>query len=140
MFETLVHPDSPTESLDQTPNSSLESLQQIPLLVKLREQSVASWCERFSILDRRSGHRLHYGKLVTIRPVDSDGKFIGEAMQVVGRDISLDGLSICYRKPIPHRYVAVSFDEEEFDGSVLLELRWCRFTRDHLYQCGGRFL
>jgi hypothetical protein len=46
-----------------------------------------------------------------------------------------------HAKPIAHRRVVASL-ERPHDGwcAFLLDLRWCRFTRQRWYESGGRFL
>jgi len=57
-----------------------------------------------------------------------------------GRDISQEGISFSHKKPIPQKLVQVTFNPtDDQPVSVIVELTWCRFSRDGTYQSGGKF-
>ena len=104
---------------------------------------VASWNSCGPVLERRRWHRVPFGRLLGITPLD--GGVIplpaGEMRAVQGRDISLSGIAFSHTRPIPNRTVAVTFwDESGAANSIVTELNWCRFTRGGEYQSGGKFL
>lgn len=121
-------------------SSTSDVICRIEAIERLKEKPVASWCENVGITDRRATHRVRYTRRITVTPANARGQIIGNPFSAHCRDISRDGLSFTDPQPLPHRFVTVSFDEEVCRQPLLVELRWCRFTREQVYQCGGRFL
>ncbi len=107
------------------------------------EVNIASWTASSHIVERRGSHRVGYRQPLLVTPLDDQtGEPNAPAMIVVGRDISLSGLSFTHRDPLSCRTVGCTFkplDEEKLE-SVIVRLTWCRFTRQRLYQSGGKFL
>ena len=75
-------------------------------------------------------------------PVAADGRTpAGESIVVVGKDLSEHGISFYHPEVISHRRMIASL--EMGNGcwlGVLVDLRWCRFTKAGWYESGGRFL
>lgn len=93
-------------------------------------------------VERRREHRHPFPRLVHLTPVGADGITPeGETIVVVGRDLSEHGLGFFHTKPIPYRRMIASIQapNEQWIG-FLIDLRWCRFTRQGWYESGGRFL
>ena len=60
---------------------------------------------------------------------------------VVGKDLSEHGISFYHPEVIPHRRMIASLDMGRGRWlGVLVDLRWCRFTKAGWYESGGRFL
>jgi hypothetical protein len=92
--------------------------------------------------ERRSEARYPYPNLVHLTPVGDDGYTpCGETMVVVGKDLSENGISFYHPEVIPHRRMIASLDMGRGRWlGVLVDLRWCRFTKAGWYESGGRFL
>lgn len=109
---------------------------------RLVGELASSWSDSASILQSRQWHRIAFCEPIAMTPLDEEtGEPIDDQVVVVGRDISLGGVSFIHLRPLPFRRVALSFvggaDEQK---SVVTELTWCRFRRDRTYIGGGRFL
>ena len=94
-----------------------------------------------AILERRSEQRYPFPYLIHLTPVGEDGITPeGETCVVVGKQISSHGLGFFHPKPLPYRRMIVSI--EGGDGhwlGFLIDLTWCRFTKQGWYESGGRF-
>ncbi|MBN1911603.1 MAG: hypothetical protein JW818_17815 [Pirellulales bacterium] len=92
--------------------------------------------------ERRSQRRYPFPYLVQLTPVGEEGtEPIGETVVVVGKHLSERGLGFYHLKPLPYRRMIVSI--EVSNGSwvgFLIDLTWCRFTKQGWYESGGRFL
>ena len=95
-----------------------------------------------SLIERRHDNRYPFPHLVHLTPLADDGiSPDGEAIVVVGKHLSERGLGFYHRTPLPHRRMIVSL--ETADGSWLgfiVDLNWCRFTKQGWYESGGRFV
>ncbi|MBN1591568.1 MAG: hypothetical protein JW888_18785 [Pirellulales bacterium] len=93
-------------------------------------------------LERRSDQRYPFPYLVHLTPVGAESAEVeSETVVVVGKQISERGLGFYHTKPLPYRRMIVSF--ETGDNSwlgFLIDLTWCRFTKQGWYESGGRFL
>jgi hypothetical protein len=93
-------------------------------------------------VERRQEQRYPYPRLITLAPMESDGKTVsGPRVTVVGKHLSERGLGFFHPQPLPNRLVVVSLEKR--DGhwlSFLLDVHRCRFTRQGWYESGGRFL
>ncbi len=93
-------------------------------------------------LQRRSRRRYPYPYLVYLTPVADDGVTPqGESVVVVGKHLSEGGLGFYHPEPLPHRRMIASL--ETTGGKwidLLIDISWCRFTREGWYESGGRFL
>jgi len=97
---------------------------------------------KVTVVERRRETRYPFQFLIYLTPVEEDGVTpCGESIVVVGKHVSERGLGFYHAKPIAHRRVVASL-ERPHDGwyAFLLDLRWCRFTRQGWYESGGRFL
>ncbi|GAB6167064.1 hypothetical protein JCM19992_30640 [Thermostilla marina] len=91
--------------------------------------------------ERRCEQRFPFPFLIRISPVGDQGTSpIGPASVVVGKSISEAGLGFYHPKPLPYRRVIATLDTGERRLSLLMDLRWCQFTRHGWYESGGRFL
>jgi len=92
-------------------------------------------------VERRKENRWPFPYLVHLTPVDEALSPQGETVVVVGKHLSQRGLGFYHPHPLPHRRMVVSL--ETGDGrwlSFLIDLTWCRFTKQGWYESGGRFL
>jgi hypothetical protein len=96
---------------------------------------------KVAVVERRRETRYPFPFLIYLTPVDDNGVSCGENIVVVGKHISERGLGFFHAKPLPHRRVIASL-ERPHDGwyAFLMDLGWCRFTRQGWYESGGRFL
>lgn len=97
---------------------------------------------RSARVERRADHRYPFPYLIRLTPANADGTPAeGEAIVVVGKHVSEQGFGFYHTQPLPYRRMIVSF--ETSGGrclSFLVDLSWCRFTRQGWYESGGRFL
>lgn len=93
-------------------------------------------------LERRAGARYPYPYLVRLTPVVACGEVSrGEPVVVVGRHLSEGGFSFYHPKPLPFRRVIATLETASgLRLDLLLDVTWCRFTRQGWYESGGRFL
>lgn len=129
----------PSESDTQAAGS--HAIEQLDVIDSLLRGLDASWNDSGSF-ERRSWHRVSYSGPLMIAPLDpSTGEIVAEAMPAAGRTISLGGLSFNHKLPIPNVHVVVTLlDASGLPERVVMQLRWCRFTRCGQYESGGRFL
>ena len=93
-------------------------------------------------VERRKEHRYPFPYLIHLTPVGEDGITPeGETLVVVGKHLSQRGLGFYHPRPLPYRRMIASL-EAGYGAWVafLIDLTWCRFTRQHWYESGGRFL
>lgn len=94
------------------------------------------------VFERREENRYPYPYLIHLTPVGKDGLTPeGEPVVAVGKHLSNRGMGFYHPRPLPYRRMIVSL--EAVDGSYLaflVDLAWCRFTRQGWYESGGRFL
>ena len=92
--------------------------------------------------ERRRQARYPFPYLVHLTPVSDDGITPeGNTLVVVGKHLSERGLGFYHAEPLPYRRMIVSV-ETGGPGwtSFLIDLTWCRFTKQGWYESGGRFL
>ena len=93
-------------------------------------------------LERRSDRRYPYPYLVYLTPVCKDRLTPkGRSVVVVGKHLSEYGLGFYHPQPLAFRHVIATL--ETAAGArigFLMDLTWCRFTREGWYESGGRFL
>jgi hypothetical protein len=96
---------------------------------------------KVTIVERRRETRFPFPFLIHLTPVGDDGLTpSGENIVVVGKHVSERGLGFYHPKPLAHRRVIASLEGPQGWYAFLLDLRWCRFTRQGWYESGGRFL
>ncbi len=99
---------------------------------------------KVTLVERRCETRYPFPFLIHITPADDTRA--GESIVVVGKHVSERGLGFYHPKPLPYRRVIASLERTGHPPAghgwygFLLELRWCRFTRQGWYESGGRFL
>lgn len=93
-------------------------------------------------LERRRENRYPFPHLIHLTPVGKDGAVAAdETVVVVGRHLSEHGLDFYHPKPLPYRRMIVSIEMANGHWlGFLIDLNWCRFTRQGWYESGGRFL
>jgi hypothetical protein len=94
------------------------------------------------MLERRRETRYPFPYLVHLTPVENDGKTpSGDNMVVVGKHVSQRGLGFYHPQPLPWRRAIASMENGRHSWfGFLIDLHWCRFTRQGWYESGGRFL
>ncbi len=97
---------------------------------------------RNDLAERRRQQRYPFPYLVHLTPVARDGcTAFGEPIVVVGKHISEQGLGFYHPKPLPHRRMIASLEAGRGRWiGFLIDISWCRFTRQGWYESGGRFL
>jgi hypothetical protein len=64
-----------------------------------------------------------------------------DALVVVGKNLSEEGLGFYHQQPLPYRRAIITLEDNSGRSvSLLIDLSWCRFTRQGWYDSGGRFL
>lgn len=118
----------------------------VPRTPTIPAEQFAPWlpllAEGYKQQNRRFGPRYPYPQLVRLTPVELDGETdAGETLVVVGRQLSEQGLDFYHPSPLPYRRVIVTLETSEGRWlRLLLDLTWCRFTRQGWYESGGRFI
>ncbi len=96
---------------------------------------------RNALAERRRENRYPFPYLVHLTPVDDALAPAGESVVVVGKHLSPCGVGFYHPKPISHRRMIVSFEAGQQSWlSFLIDVTWCRFTKQGWYESGGRFL
>ena len=92
--------------------------------------------------ERRSHARLPFPMLIRLTPVDPRTmQPVAEAVTVVGKNLSEEGLGFYHKEPFPYRQAVVTLEDQAGRTvSLLISLSWCRFSRLGWYDSGGRFL
>ncbi len=95
-----------------------------------------------SVRERRADERVPFAQLIVATPVEADGSTsAGTAQTVVGKQLSESGISFFHPTPLPHRWVVVELESpSDRQVRLLVDLDWCRFTRQGWYESGGRFV
>jgi hypothetical protein len=92
--------------------------------------------------ERRREQRYPFPKLFVLSPADADGqRRAGASITAAGKHLSETGLSFFHPDPIPYRWMIASLPK--IDGhwiGFLVDLDWCRFTRQGWYESGGRLV
>lgn len=97
---------------------------------------------KHDMAERRRDTRYPFPYLVHLTPVGEDGVTPeGETIVVVGKHLSERGLGFYHPKPLAHRRMIASLQATggQWMG-FLIDLSWCRFTKQGWYESGGRFL
>jgi hypothetical protein len=91
--------------------------------------------------ERRRDHRYPFTRLIQVTPVETSGLPSGETIVAAGRSLSEHGLSFYHPQPLACRRAIVTVERcEGVFARLLVDLSWCRFTRQGWYESGGRFL
>ena len=93
------------------------------------------------ILEKRHENRYPFPYLIHLTPVAEDGITPrGQSIAVVGKHLSNRGLGFYHPKPLPYRRMIASLECNGHWLGFLIDLRWCRFTKQGWYESGGRFV
>jgi len=97
---------------------------------------------RNDLMERRRDNRYPFPCLVHLTPLGKDGVSPeGETVVVVGKHLSEHGVGFYHQQPLPHRRMIASIEGPKGHWfGFLLDLNWCRFTKEGWYESGGRFL
>jgi hypothetical protein len=97
---------------------------------------------RNDLIERRRDSRYPFPCLVRLTPVTKGGLPLqDEAVVVVGKHLSEQGLGFYHREPLPHRHMIASIEDAKGHWlGFLIDINWCRFTKEGWYESGGRFL
>ena len=92
--------------------------------------------------ERRRQERFPYPRLVHLTPVAADGETpLAQTLVVAGKHISERGLGFYHPTPLPYRLMIASLEKSPDEWlSLLLDVTWCRFSKEGWYESGGRFL
>ena len=97
---------------------------------------------RNDLMERRRDNRYPFPYLVHLTPLGKDGVSPeGETVVVVGKHLSEHGVGFYHQQPLPHRRMIASIEGPRGHWfGFLIDLNWCRFTKEGWYESGGRFL
>jgi hypothetical protein len=124
--------------LDLLPNDSSSFVDDVRLQVW---GLLSTLYPKQEFMERRNETRYPFPYLVHITPVAADGVTPqGDTVVVVGKHLSEQGLGFYHPKPLPFRRVIASLENNGRWIGFLLDLKWCRFTRQGWYESGGRIL
>jgi hypothetical protein len=89
-------------------------------------------------MERRRETRYPFPHLIHLTPVGDDGTTpCGDSIVVVGKR----GVGFYHEAPLPYRRMIASLESGGGHWfGFLVDLSWCRFTRQKWYESGGRFL
>lgn len=94
------------------------------------------------LLNRRMEQRYPFACLAHVTPVEEEG--VGAPMPpmvVSTKNISENGVSFFHPGTLPYRRVLLRFERDDASSvTFLVDLSWCRFTRQGWYESGGRLL
>ena len=93
--------------------------------------------------ERRREPRFPFPYLIRLTPVGSDGRTpLKTSIIVAGKHISEHGLGFYHPAPLPYRRMVASLSLGNGSAplDVIVDLTWCRFTREGWYDGGGRFI
>jgi hypothetical protein len=95
-----------------------------------------------TLVERRREQRFPFPRLIQLTPVSADcARRLGPSVTAAGKQLSESGLSFFHPEPLAFRWVVASF--EKGNGrwiGFLLDVDWCRFTRQGWYESGGKFI
>ncbi|NQV25894.1 MAG: hypothetical protein HQ518_16160 [Rhodopirellula sp.] len=122
---------------------STKTLDEVLSTVRESNSKKVSWHQWGGLLNNRRSHRVTFQETLHVVGIEMDsvtGKFVPvtDSMTARGRDISVDGISFQHADPLPHRYVAVSFQSPSGTERLIARLSWCRFACKDQYVSGGR--
>jgi len=109
---------------------------------KFVETVVASWNAASPVVEKRRWHRIVLEMPIAIADFDiSSSRRSSDWKRARGCDLSWGGVSFQHVHLLSQRHAVVTF----FPGKdalepVVVRLTWCRFSRQGIYQSGGRFL
>ncbi|MCC9609124.1 hypothetical protein LOC68_06805 [Blastopirellula sp. JC732] len=97
---------------------------------------------RLAYADRRRDQRYPFPHLLYLTPVNKAGEpLVEQTVVVVGKTLTERGMDFYHQQPIPHRRVIVTIETPGgYIASFLMDLTWCRYTKQGWYDNGGRFL
>ena len=92
--------------------------------------------------ERRKGDRFQIPFLFRLTPIHHDGSvLIDETTTVVGKDLSLSGISFSHDIPLAHRRaLVVLYHSKLARFAVEAEIIWTRMTPLGLYESGCRII
>ena len=102
---------------------------------------LATLYPRNALVERRREQRYPLPGLIYLTAADDGAMPRGKPLVVAGKHISERGLGFYHPHPLPYRRMIASI--EAGNGSwlgFLVDLSWCRFTKQGWYESGGRFL
>jgi hypothetical protein len=100
----------------------------------------ALYSER-EIMEKQHENRCPFPYLIHLTPVaEDDITPQGKSVAVVGKHLSSRGLGFYHPKPLPYRRMIASLECNGHWLGFLIDIRWCRFTKQGWYESGGRFL
>lgn len=105
-----------------------------------RTGRLACW-QPSGILCARRWHRVPWKTPLLLTPWDDAANLaLGSPLEVMGRDLSVNGASFEHADPLQCRQILLQPRDPSADPlAFVITLRWCRFTRAGVYQSGGRF-
>ncbi len=131
-----LHNQAPFETMPESGESPDEEVQaQVAGLL-------ATLFPKGQLVERRREQRYPFPHLIHLTPVNGDGQTPeGESIVVVGKHLSERGLGFYHAKPLSHRRMIASLEAGNGQWiAFLIDLNWCRFTKQGWYESGGRFL
>jgi hypothetical protein len=93
-------------------------------------------------VERRHEERVAVPLLFRLTPLTREGEPVhGDAIAIVGKDISRRGLSFFHEQPLTYRRAIVALEHPDFGRfAAEIDINWCRFTRPGWYESGGRLV
>ena len=124
---------------------SVRSLSEVGQWLRPTPESIfelwrSQWHEAPRSERRREARRIVSTPLDLIPLCDENFTPVGETLRVECRDVSKTGFRIRHGQPLTWRTVGLVFPFDVDQTIWVTRLKWCRFTRDGLYESGGMVL
>ncbi|HEX4130638.1 MAG TPA: hypothetical protein VHZ24_11400 [Pirellulales bacterium] len=102
---------------------------------------LAGMYPQIASVERRRDQRFPFPRLLLLTPVELETfNPIGPTVTAAGKHISESGIGFFHNEPLPYRWVIASIETgERLSLGFLVDVSWCRFTRQGWYESGGRF-
>jgi hypothetical protein len=146
----ILSPPATETAAETAAGLALRELIGLAVLGRIREAEcltrpqMASWHSSRQVLQARRWHRMLFEHPLELTPLDPRTEEpCGDTIDVLGRDVSLGGISFLHPRPLACLKGAISFppaNEDEDVPPVIVRLTWCRFTARGIYQSGGPFV
>ena len=92
-------------------------------------------------VERRRAGRVMLPRVLKMSPVHEDGiTSAGDSFPVITRSLSEGGIDFYSNIAVPYRYVRLDVSGDCGQVGIVVQLRWCRFSRAGIYENGGAFL
>jgi hypothetical protein len=119
----------------------MESIESTSSMIELPE--ILDWigaAPSSNSAERRTRVRASICGRMELKPLDDKGQLLNNASVIVGKDVSVRGISFSHDSPLECSHAVISFSDPEVGlFCVEVEITWTRVTPIGLYESGCRF-